>query len=236
MLTQSVANGAPRVGDTQARGLPDLLEHPSGSPGSPTRRKGHARMGYWLGIDVGTTFTAPALCWQEAGRGALTAVIPLGTRFTAELGRPVAIDTDPQAAIALGTALSALPADTDHTAYSDIVGADVSPDATVPAAVGSTSASLAGVVQTQALLTQWVQQGQLPLIPLGGSDLGGRDPPRKASRSPPSIRAANPAWCSNTAPPSTPAAPRSFMTAEPPNTISHSSVRAIRVLANKTPG
>jgi len=49
----------------------------------------------------------------------------------------------PKAAIALGTALSALPADT--------VGADASPAAPVPAAVGSTSAFLAGLVQTQAL-------------------------------------------------------------------------------------
>jgi molecular chaperone DnaK len=46
-------------------------------------RKGHARMRYWLGIDLGTTFTAAAICREEAGRCALPEVIPLGTRSTA---------------------------------------------------------------------------------------------------------------------------------------------------------
>jgi hypothetical protein len=95
-------------------------------------------MGYWLGIDMGTTFTA-----QEAGRRALTEVIPLGTRFTAELGRPVAIDADPQSRDRARHRPLRAPADT--------VGADASPAAPVPAAVGSTSAFLAGLVQTQAL-------------------------------------------------------------------------------------
>ena len=45
--------------------------------------KGHARMRYWLGIDLGTTFTAAAICREEAGRCALPEVIPLGTRSTA---------------------------------------------------------------------------------------------------------------------------------------------------------
>ncbi len=40
-------------------------------------------MGYWLGIDVGTTFTAAALCRQEPGRRALPEVVALGTRSTA---------------------------------------------------------------------------------------------------------------------------------------------------------
>ncbi|MBV9142124.1 MAG: Hsp70 family protein [Pseudonocardiales bacterium] len=40
-------------------------------------------MSYWLGIDVGTTFTAAAICREEAGRRALPEVIPLGTRSTA---------------------------------------------------------------------------------------------------------------------------------------------------------
>jgi molecular chaperone DnaK len=46
-------------------------------------RKGHARMRYWLGIDLGTTFTAAAICREEAVRCALPEVIPLGTRSTA---------------------------------------------------------------------------------------------------------------------------------------------------------
>jgi len=40
-------------------------------------------MRYWLGIDLGTTFTAAAICREEAGRCALPEVIPLGTRSTA---------------------------------------------------------------------------------------------------------------------------------------------------------
>src|SRR3712207_6337706 len=40
-------------------------------------------MSYWLGIDVGTTFTAAAVCREEAGRRALPEVVPLGTRSTA---------------------------------------------------------------------------------------------------------------------------------------------------------
>ncbi|MGH3866983.1 MAG: Hsp70 family protein [Pseudonocardiaceae bacterium] len=40
-------------------------------------------MSYWLGIDLGTTFTAAAICREEGGRRALPEVIPLGTRSTA---------------------------------------------------------------------------------------------------------------------------------------------------------
>jgi molecular chaperone DnaK len=40
-------------------------------------------MGYWLGIDVGTTYTAAAICRVEAGRRALPEVIPLGSRSSA---------------------------------------------------------------------------------------------------------------------------------------------------------
>jgi molecular chaperone DnaK len=40
-------------------------------------------MSYWLGIDVGTTYTAAALCRAEAGRRALPEVIPLSSRSTA---------------------------------------------------------------------------------------------------------------------------------------------------------
>ncbi len=39
-------------------------------------------MSYWLGIDVGTTYTAAAICRMEAGR-ALPAVVPLGSRANA---------------------------------------------------------------------------------------------------------------------------------------------------------
>ena len=40
-------------------------------------------MSYWLGIDVGTTFTAAAICRQEAGRSGVPEVVALGTRSTA---------------------------------------------------------------------------------------------------------------------------------------------------------
>jgi molecular chaperone DnaK len=40
-------------------------------------------MGYWLGIDVGTTFTVAAICREEAGRRALPEVVTLGNRSAA---------------------------------------------------------------------------------------------------------------------------------------------------------
>ena len=40
-------------------------------------------MGYWVGIDVGTTFTAAAVCREEVGRHALPEMVPLGTHSTA---------------------------------------------------------------------------------------------------------------------------------------------------------
>jgi actin-like ATPase involved in cell morphogenesis len=40
-------------------------------------------MSYWLGVDVGSTFTAAAICRVDAGRRALPEVVPLGTRSTA---------------------------------------------------------------------------------------------------------------------------------------------------------
>ncbi|PZS16516.1 MAG: hypothetical protein DLM60_15430 [Pseudonocardiales bacterium] len=40
-------------------------------------------MSYWLGVDVGSTFTAAAICRVEAGRRALPEVVPLGTRSNA---------------------------------------------------------------------------------------------------------------------------------------------------------
>jgi molecular chaperone DnaK len=42
-----------------------------------------ARMSYWLGVDVGSTFTAAAICRVQAGHRALPEVVPLGTRSTA---------------------------------------------------------------------------------------------------------------------------------------------------------
>jgi molecular chaperone DnaK len=68
--------------------------------------------------------------------------VPLVAQLvSAELGRPVAVDADPKAAIALGAALSGLPADTAHPADIDTAGVDVSPDAPVPTAVGALSAA-----------------------------------------------------------------------------------------------
>jgi molecular chaperone DnaK len=40
-------------------------------------------MSYWLGVDVGSTFTAAAICRVDAGRRALPEVVPLGTRSNA---------------------------------------------------------------------------------------------------------------------------------------------------------
>jgi molecular chaperone DnaK len=40
-------------------------------------------MSYSLGIDVGTTFTAAAICREIAGRRPLPEVIPLGSRSVA---------------------------------------------------------------------------------------------------------------------------------------------------------
>jgi molecular chaperone DnaK len=40
-------------------------------------------MSYWLGVDVGSTFTAAAICRMQAGHRALPEVVPLGTRSTA---------------------------------------------------------------------------------------------------------------------------------------------------------
>lgn len=40
-------------------------------------------MSYWLGVDVGSTFTAAAICRVEAGQRALPEVVPLGTRSNA---------------------------------------------------------------------------------------------------------------------------------------------------------
>ncbi|MGH3899561.1 MAG: Hsp70 family protein, partial [Pseudonocardiaceae bacterium] len=40
-------------------------------------------MSYWLGIDVGTTFTAAAICREESGRRPLPEVVPLGSRSAA---------------------------------------------------------------------------------------------------------------------------------------------------------
>jgi actin-like ATPase involved in cell morphogenesis len=58
--------------------------------------------------------------------------VPLVAQLvSAGLGRPVAIDTDPKAAIALGAALSAPPTDTTDTLGSDTTGTDLACDATV---------------------------------------------------------------------------------------------------------
>ena len=40
-------------------------------------------MSYWLGIDVGTTFTAAAICRQGAGRPEIPEVVALSGRSTA---------------------------------------------------------------------------------------------------------------------------------------------------------
>ncbi|MGA9311327.1 MAG: Hsp70 family protein, partial [Pseudonocardiaceae bacterium] len=40
-------------------------------------------MSYWLGIDVGTTFTAAAICRESGGLSGVPEVVALGTRSTA---------------------------------------------------------------------------------------------------------------------------------------------------------
>jgi molecular chaperone DnaK len=55
-------------------------------------------MRYWLGVDVGTTFTAAAICREEAGRPALPEAIPLGTRSTA-VGSVVYLAPDGQVVV-----------------------------------------------------------------------------------------------------------------------------------------
>jgi actin-like ATPase involved in cell morphogenesis len=47
------------------------------------RKEGSAQMSYLLGIDLGTTFTAAAVCRREAGRWGPAEVVPLGTRTSA---------------------------------------------------------------------------------------------------------------------------------------------------------
>ncbi|MGH3934231.1 MAG: Hsp70 family protein [Pseudonocardiaceae bacterium] len=55
-------------------------------------------MSYWLGIDVGTTFCAAAICRQEAGRRPVPEVVPLGTR-SAAVSSVVYLDKDGQVVI-----------------------------------------------------------------------------------------------------------------------------------------
>ncbi|MDQ4011349.1 MAG: Hsp70 family protein [Actinomycetota bacterium] len=55
-------------------------------------------MSYWLGIDVGTTFTAAAICRQEGGRRPLPEVIPLGSR-SAAVSSVVYLSEDGQAVV-----------------------------------------------------------------------------------------------------------------------------------------
>ncbi|HEY6423780.1 MAG TPA: Hsp70 family protein [Pseudonocardiaceae bacterium] len=90
--------------------------------------------------------------------------VPLVAQLvSAELGRPVAIDADPKAAIALGAALSALPAGIDSNSNTDIwapAGADLPLDAPVPAGAGvHPTAMLAG-----ADFPEWTP-GEAPIRP-----------------------------------------------------------------------
>jgi actin-like ATPase involved in cell morphogenesis len=55
-------------------------------------------MSYWLGIDVGTTFTAAAVCRREEGRRPLPEVMPLGSR-SAAVSSVVYLSEDGQAVV-----------------------------------------------------------------------------------------------------------------------------------------
>lgn len=94
--------------------------------------------------------------------------VPLVAQLvSAELGRPVAVDADPKAAIALGAAVCALPVDTAQPADSDTASVDVTSDAPVPAAVGATSvAGLAGFDLPEPDPVQAPQRPALTAIPL----------------------------------------------------------------------
>ncbi len=94
--------------------------------------------------------------------------VPLVAQLvSAELGRPVAVDADPKAAIALGAALSGLPADTAHPADMVTAGADVSLDAPVPTAVWATStAVLAGSDVPEPAQVEAPNRPSLTAIPL----------------------------------------------------------------------
>jgi molecular chaperone DnaK (HSP70) len=50
---------------------------------APEARKGMGGMGYWLGIDLGSTFTAAAVCREQDGRWGPPEVVALGERSAA---------------------------------------------------------------------------------------------------------------------------------------------------------
>jgi molecular chaperone DnaK len=83
---------------------------------------------------------------------------------SAELGRPVTADADPQAAIALGAALSGLPADTAHQADTGTTGAGVEPDAPVPTTVGT--GGFAGFEVPEPAQTDVANRPSLTALPL----------------------------------------------------------------------
>ncbi|HSL08269.1 MAG TPA: Hsp70 family protein [Pseudonocardiaceae bacterium] len=92
--------------------------------------------------------------------------VPLVAQLvSAELGRPVAVDADPTVSIALGAALSALPAE---TADSDTASADVSPDAPILAAVVTLpTATLAGSDVAERSQVEVPHRPTLTAIPPG---------------------------------------------------------------------
>jgi hypothetical protein len=101
--------------------------------------------------------------------------IPLVAQLvSAELGRPVAVDADPTAAIALGAALSAL---AEETADLDTVSPDLSPDAPVPAEdVTQPIATLAGSDMPERSQMGAPHRPTLTAIPSGieGADVESR--------------------------------------------------------------
>ncbi len=104
---------------------------------------------------------------EDLGAMLLVGRSPRVSLGSAEPGRPVAVDADPQAAIALGavlSALSGLPADIAHPADIDTAGADVGPDTPATTTIGAGGS--AGSDVPEPAQTEVPQRPALAAIPL----------------------------------------------------------------------
>ncbi|MGH3765889.1 MAG: Hsp70 family protein [Pseudonocardiaceae bacterium] len=122
-------------------------------------------MSYWLGIDVGTTFTAAAICREEAGRHPVPEVVPLGSRSAAAVSSVVYLAPDGQ--VVVGEAAERRAAtDVDRVVreFKRRIGDEV------PMVIGGVSHSAPEIA---ALVVRWV----VDRVP------SGRAPLRRASRS-----------------------------------------------------
>ncbi|MGH4006654.1 MAG: Hsp70 family protein, partial [Pseudonocardiaceae bacterium] len=107
--------------------------------------------------------------------------VPLVAQLvSAELGRPVAVDADPTAAIALGAALSALPT---ATAESDPVSADVPADTLVLAASADRTVTIATLPGPDAPERSQVEVPHRPTLAAAPSGIEPADLERQRARS-----------------------------------------------------